>query len=60
MNIGNYQRQLSDYMKYKRYAENSISNYVSCIGKFLKPFEAEATKPSEISSGKIKKFVTIN
>lgn len=58
MNIGNYQRQLSDYMKYKRYSENSIKNYVSCIGKFLKYFENEATKPSEISSDKIMKFLT--
>lgn len=58
MNIGNYQRQLSDWMKYKRYAKNSIDNYVSCIGKFLAHFENEATKPSEISADKIKRFLT--
>lgn len=57
MNIGNYQRQLSDYMKYKRYSQNSIDNYVSCIGKFLTNFESEATKPSEISADKIKRFL---
>lgn len=58
MNIGNYQRQLSDWMNYKRYSQESIKNYVSCIGKFLKYFEEEATKPSEISADKIKRFLT--
>jgi integrase/recombinase XerD len=58
MNIGNYQRQLSDWMNYKRYSHESIKNYVSCIGKFLKDFEEEATKPSEISADKIKRFLT--
>lgn len=58
MNIGNYQHQLSDYMKYKRYSKNSIDNYVSCIGKFLQYFEKEATKPSEISAEKIKRFLS--
>lgn len=57
MNIGNYQRQLSEYMHYKRYSENSIKAYVSCIGKFLKYFEKQATKPSEISARKIKTFL---
>lgn len=58
MQIGKYQQKLSDYMRYKRYSENSIKNYVSCIGKFLQHFEKEATKPSEISSEKIKKFLS--
>ena len=58
MNIGNYQRQLSDWMTYKRYSIESIKNYVSCIGKFLAYFENEATKPSEISAEKIKQFLT--
>jgi site-specific recombinase XerD len=58
MNIGNYQRQLSDYMTYKRYSYHSIKNYISCIGKFLKYFENEATKPSEISAEKIKMFLS--
>jgi site-specific recombinase XerD len=58
MNTGNYQRQLSDWMKYKRYSPKSISNYTSCIGKFLQYFENEATKPSEISADRIKKFLT--
>jgi integrase/recombinase XerD len=58
MNIGIYQTKLSEYMRYKRYAENSIVNYVSCLGNFLKHFENEATKPSEISADKIKLFLT--
>lgn len=57
MNIGNYQRQLSEWMLYKRYSPNSIKAYVSCIGKFLAAFETEATKPSEISAEKIKRFL---
>lgn len=58
MNIGNYQRQLSEYMVYKRYSPNSIKAYVSCVGKFLAAFESQATKPSEISASKIKKFLS--
>jgi site-specific recombinase XerD len=58
MNIGIYQQKLSDYMRYKRYSENSVKNYVSCIGRFLQHFEADATKPSEISAEKIKLFLT--
>ena len=58
MNIGNYQRQMSDYMRYKKYSDESIKNYVSSIGKFLQYFENEATKPSEISADKIRKFLS--
>jgi integrase/recombinase XerD len=58
MNIGNYTKQLSDWMEYKRYSPESIKNYISCLGKFLTYFEKEATKPSEISAEKIKKFLT--
>jgi len=57
MNVGNYTKQLSDWMEYKRYSPESVKNYVSCLGKFLTHFEKEATKPSEISAEKIKKFL---
>lgn len=57
MNIGIYQQKLSEWMTYKRYSKESIKNYVSCIGKFLQYFEGEATKPSEISAEKIKRFL---
>jgi site-specific recombinase XerD len=58
MEVGKYQAKLSDYMKYKRYSENSIKNYVSCIGKFLQHFANEATKPSEISAKRIINFLS--
>ena len=57
MNIGNYTLQLSEYMQYKRYSENSIKAYVSCVSKFLKAFDGQATKPSEISADKIMRFL---
>jgi len=58
MNIGKYQRQLTDWMNYKRYSPESVKNYVSCLGKFLAHFDGQATKPSEISAEKIKLFLT--
>lgn len=58
MKIGNYTTKLSEWMEYKRYSKESIKNYVSCLGKFLKHFENKATKPSEISAEKIKLFLT--
>lgn len=58
MNVGNYTNKLSEWMRYKKYSDESIKNYVSCLGKFLKYFENEATKPSEISADMIKKFLT--
>jgi site-specific recombinase XerD len=58
MNVGNYTKKLSEWMEYKRYSNESIKNYVSCVTKFLYHFEKEATKPSEISAEKIKLFLT--
>ena len=58
MNIGNYTQKLSEWMIYKKYSKESIKNYVSCLGKFLKHFEDVATKPSEISAEQIKKFLS--
>lgn len=58
MNIGNYTSKLSEYMKYRKYSNESIKNYVSCISKFLQYFEHKATKPSEISANDIKLFLT--
>ena len=56
MNIGNYTKKLSDWMEYKKYSEESIKNYVSCVGKFLKYFNGSVTKPSEISNNIITKI----
>lgn len=58
MFIGSYQRKLTEWMQYKRYAQSSIDQYTSCLAKFLAHFENEATKPSEISAEKIKLFLT--
>jgi len=57
MNIGNYTAKLSEWMNYKKYSPESVKNYTSCLGKFLKHFESEATKPSEISAEKIQAFL---
>lgn len=35
MNIGNYTRQLTESIRYKRYSENTVNSYVACITKFL-------------------------
>lgn len=48
MNIGNYLNRYSDDLKLKNYSENTIKNYVSQVGLFLKHFNAQVTKPSEI------------
>lgn len=58
MNIGKYTTQLSEYMIYKKYALNSIENYVSSIRIFLECFKNSATKPSEISKNDIIKFLS--
>lgn len=58
MNIGNYTRQLTESLKYKRYSEHTISSYVSQIEKFLKYFERESTKPSEISAKQIRDYLS--
>lgn len=44
MNIGNYTNKLSEWMEYKKYSKESIKNYVSCLGKFLKHFETSAIR----------------
>jgi len=58
MNIGNYTSKLSEWMIYKKYSNESVKNYVSCLGKFLKHFDNQATKPSEISAEKIQAFLS--
>lgn len=58
MNVGNYTAKLSEWMTYKKYSNESVKNYVSCLGKFLAHFENVATKPSEISAEQIKKFLS--
>jgi len=57
MNIGKYTSQLSEYMEYKKYAVNSIENYISSLKIFLEYFNVKATKPSEISKNDIISFL---
>ena len=49
----------SDDLKLKNYSSNTIENYKSQVGSFLKHFENEATKPSEISETKIKTWLLL-
>lgn len=46
MNVGKYTTKLSEWMVYKKYSNESVKNYISYLGKFLKHFETKATKPS--------------
>ena len=57
MNIGNYTNQLSRAIRYKRYSEHTVNSYVAQIEKFLRYFEKEATKPSEISAKQITEYL---
>lgn len=57
MNIGNYLSRYSEDLKIKNYSENTISNYVSQVGLFLKRFNSQVTKPSEITEKMIKAWL---
>lgn len=58
MNVGKYVSELSEYMNYKKYSNNSIENYTSSLKIFLNSFEDLATKPSEITKKDIIKFLS--
>jgi site-specific recombinase XerD len=47
----------SDDLKLKNYSSNTIENYKSQVGLFLKHFDKVATKPSEISENQIKEWL---
>ena len=57
MNIGKYLEMYSDDLKLKNYSSNTIENYKSQVGLFLKHFDKVATKPSEISEKQIKEWL---
>lgn len=57
MNIGKYIERYSEDLRLKNYSENTIENYCSQVKCFLENFQNEATKPSEISETKIKKWL---
>lgn len=57
MKIGKYVEMYSKDLQLKNYSENTIENYCSQIGIFLKRFESIANKPSEISEKQIKTWL---
>jgi integrase/recombinase XerD len=57
MNIGKYISLFTEDLRYKNYAENTIKNYTSQIKLFLEAFNIKVTKPSEINSEEIKKWL---
>lgn len=57
MNIGKYVTLYSEDLKFKNYSENTIKNYSSQVLNFLKYFNGLASKPTEISTEKIKKWI---
>ena len=59
MNIGKYLEMYSEDLKLKNYALNTIENYKSQVGLFLKHFNNVATKPSEISEKQIKEWLLL-
>jgi site-specific recombinase XerD len=59
MNIGKYVSLYSEDLKLKNYSENTIKNYCSQVELFLKYFNNQVTKPSEISEIKIKAWLML-
>jgi site-specific recombinase XerD len=57
MNIGNYLHRYSEDLKFKNYSENTIKNYVSQVDLFLRRFNNQVTKPSEIKEQWIKDWL---
>jgi len=59
MNIGRYVELYSEDLRLKNYSKNTIDNYTSQVGLFLKYFNKSATKPSEISERQIKEWILL-
>ena len=59
MNIGKYVKMYSDDLRFKHYAENTISNYSTQVKLFLEYFDQVATKPSEINEKQIKAWLML-
>lgn len=57
MNIGNYLHRYSEDLRLKNYADNTIKNYVSQVDIFLRRFNNQVTKPSEIKEHWIKDWL---
>lgn len=50
----------SDDLRFANYAENTVKNYAAQVELFLKYFNNQATKPSEISEKKIKEWLMLS
>lgn len=60
MNIGKYTQLFTEDLRLKNYSRNTIKNYVSQVELFLKHFNNQVTKPSEISERKIKEWLLLS
>lgn len=57
MNTGKYCQLFSDDLRLKNYSERTIANYKWQVNMFLRQFENDATKPTEISERQIKEWL---
>lgn len=59
MNIGRYVKMYSDDLRFANYSDNTIRNYSAQVELFLRYFNEQVTKPSEISEKKIKEWLML-
>ncbi len=57
MEIPNNIEKLRNYMGYKKYSEQSIKNYCSCLGKFLSSYSGKYSEPIKIPSSELIKYL---
>lgn len=60
MNIGKYIELYTEDLRFKNYSERTIDNYSSQIRNFLNYYSETATKPSEISTLKVKEWIVLS
>lgn len=59
MYIGKYLELYSEDLRFKNYASNTIQNYCSQVYLFLRYFNEQVTKPSEINETQIKQWLML-
>jgi integrase/recombinase XerD len=59
MNIGRYVKMYSEDLRFANYAENTVKNYAAQVELFLKYFNKQVTKPSEIKEKQIKNWLML-
>lgn len=57
MNIGRYVKMYSEDLRFANYSENTVKNYTAQVELFLRYFNDQVTKPSEISEKMIKTWL---